>query len=97
MQLQESTIDLVDDTDGLDTLTKGLAKHSLSLDADTFDTVDDDQGTISDTKSGSDLRREVDVAGRVDQVDQELVSIDLLGDILEIVLVRKMCVQGDGG
>ena len=55
LELEKSTVDLVDDDDGLDTLTKSLAEHSLGLDAHTFDGVDDDERTIGDTKSSSDL------------------------------------------
>ena len=55
LEFEKSTVDLVDDDDGLDTLTKSLAEHSLGLDADTFDGVDDDERTISDTKGSSDL------------------------------------------
>ena len=96
LELEKSTVDLVDDTDGLDTLTKSLAEHSLGLDTDTRNAVDDDKGTVSDTEGSSDLRGEVNVTGRVDQVDQELGTINLLGDILDIILIGKMGVQGDG-
>lgn len=96
LEFEKSTVDLVDDDDGLNTLTESLTKDSLGLHADTLDGVDDDQGTVSDTESSSDLRREIDVTGRVDQVDQELVTIDLLGDILEILLIGQMGIKGDG-
>lgn len=96
LELEQSTVDLVDDTDGLDTLTQGLTQDSLGLDTDTGDTVDDDQGTIGDTEGSSDLGGEVNVSGGVDQVDQELVTIDLLGDVLDILLIRQVSVQGDG-
>jgi hypothetical protein len=56
LQLEKSTVDLVDNDDGLDTLTKSLSEHSLGLDADTFYGVDDDKRTIGDTESGGDLR-----------------------------------------
>ena len=49
LQLEQSAVDLVDDDDGLDTLTKSLAEHSLSLDANTFDGVDNDERSVSDT------------------------------------------------
>lgn len=97
LQLEQSTVDLVDDQDGLDTLGQGLTQDSLGLDTDTGDTVDDDQGTISDTQGSGDLRREINVTGGVDQVDQELRAVDLLGDLLEILLVGELGVQGDGG
>ena len=96
LELEQSTVDLVDDQDGLDTLGQGLTKDSLGLDTDTGDTVDDDQGTVSDTQSSSDLRREINVTGGIDQVDQELGTIDLLGDLLEILLIGELGVEGDG-
>jgi hypothetical protein len=72
LELEERTIDLVDDDDGLDALTESLAKHGLGLDAHTLDGVDDDESTIGDTESSSDLGREINVTGRVDQVDKEV-------------------------
>jgi hypothetical protein len=97
LKLKESTIDFVDDDDRLDTLTKGLTKDGLGLNTDTFDTVDDNKSAISDTKSSCDLRGEINVARRIDQIDQELVTLNLLGDIFQIFLVRQVCVQRDGG
>lgn len=96
LELEKSTVDLVDDKDGLDTLTKSLAEHSLGLNADTLDGVDDDESTVSDTESGSDLRREINVTGGVDQVDQELVLLGGDGNVLEVVLVLELGVEGDG-
>ena len=96
LELEKSTVDLVDDDNGLDTLTESLAEHSLGLDADTFYGVDDDKGTVSDTEGSSDLRREVNVTGRVDQVDQEVVLGDLDGDVLKVLLILELGVQGDG-
>jgi hypothetical protein len=37
------------------------------------------------------------VTGRVDQVDQEVVLLGLDGDVLEVVGVEELGVQGDGG
>lgn len=96
LELEKSTVDLVDDNNGLDALTESLAEHSLGLDAHTFDGVDDDKGTIGDTESGSDFRGEINVTRRVDQVDQELVLLGLDGDVLEVLGVLKLGEQGDG-
>jgi hypothetical protein len=74
LKFEKSTINLVDDNNGLDTLGQSLTQDSLSLDADTFDTVNDDESTISDTESSSDFRREINVPGGIDQVDQESVT-----------------------
>jgi hypothetical protein len=95
LEFQQRTVDLVDDTDRLDTLTKSLTQHSLGLDTHTGNTVDDDQGTVGDTERSSDLGREVDVTGGVDQVDQELVTLRLLLDVLDVLGI-ELGVQGDG-
>lgn len=63
LKFEKSAVDLVDDNDGLDTLTKGLTKHSLGLHADTFDGVDDNESTVGNTESSGNLRREVNVTG----------------------------------
>jgi len=70
LEFDEGTIELVDEQDRLDTFSESLTQDGFSLDTDTFDTVDDDEGTIGDTESGSDFRGEIDVTGRIDQVDQ---------------------------
>lgn len=78
LELQQSTIDFVDDADGLDTLSKSLTEDSLGLNANTFDTVDDDKSTVGDTESSSDFRGEIDVTRGVDQVDQKVIAFGLL-------------------
>lgn len=78
LELEKSTIDLVDDNNGLDALTKSLTKDGLGLDADTLDGVDDNESTIGDTEGSSDFGREINVTGGVDQVDQEILACDVL-------------------
>ena len=63
LELEKSAVDLVDDKDGLDALTESLTEHGLGLNADTLDGVDDDESTVSDTESGGNLRREINVTG----------------------------------
>jgi hypothetical protein len=96
LELEKSTVDLVDDDDGLDALTKGLTQHGLGLDADTFYGIDDDEGTVSDTEGSGDLGREINVTGRVNQVDQEVVLLDLYGDVLEVLRIDELSIQRDG-
>jgi len=97
LELEKSTVDLVDDDNRLDTLTKSLTQDSLGLDAHTFDSVDDDESTISDTESSSDLRREIDVTRRVNEVDQEILALGLLAnDVLDILGIVEVTVQSDG-
>lgn len=98
LKLEKSTVDLVDDDDGLDALTKGLSEHSLGLDTDTLDGVDDDESTIGDTESSGNLRGEIDVTGGVNQVDEEVLAVGLLAnDVGNIVVLGELAVQGDGG
>jgi len=75
LELKNDTIDLVDHENGLDTLSESLTQDSLGLDTDSFDTVDDDESTIGHTKSSSNLRGEIDMSGRINQVDKEHVSL----------------------
>jgi hypothetical protein len=51
-----------------------LTQNSLGLDTDTVNGVNDDKGTIGDTESSSNFRREIDVPGGINQVDQEFVT-----------------------
>lgn len=95
LELKKSTVDLVNDTDWLDTFGKSLSQDGLGLDTDTRNTVDDDKGTVSDTEGSSDFGREIDVTRRVNQVNQELVTLDLLGDILEVILINELGVKRD--
>jgi len=53
LKLEKSTVDLVDDDNRLDALTKSLTEHSLGLDTDTLDGVDDNESTIGDTECSS--------------------------------------------
>lgn len=55
LKLEKSAIDLVDNDNGFDTLTESLTEHSLGLDAHTFDSVDDNEGTVGDTEGSSDF------------------------------------------
>ena len=96
LKFEQSSIDLVDDDNRLDTLTKSLSKHGLGLDTDTLDGVHDDEGTIGGSESCSDFGREIDVTWRVDQVDQELVAGNLLGDVLQVIFILQLAVQRDG-
>jgi hypothetical protein len=97
LELEKSTVDLVDDDDWLDTLTKSLSKDGLGLDTDTLNGVDDNESTIGDTESSGNLRREINVTWGIDQVDQEVGTLGLLAnDVLDVVLILELTVQGDG-
>jgi len=93
LQFQENTVHLVDHKNGLDTLTESLTQHGLGLDTHTLNTIDDDQGTISDTESSRHLRREIDVAWGIDQVDQETLT-SILGLLSTFLILGELVVQG---
>ncbi|KAH3663650.1 hypothetical protein OGAPHI_005051 [Ogataea philodendri] len=96
LQLQHSSVNLVDNNNWLNSLTKRLSQHSLGLDTHTLNTVNNDQSTVGNSQGGSNFRREVNVTWRIDQVDQELVALGLLLDLLDI-LVLHLREKGDGG
>ena len=79
VELEDVAIKLVDEEDGLDLLSERLAEHSLSLHGDTLNRVDDDDGTVGDAKGSGDLRREVNVSGRVDKVDVVGLALVVVG------------------
>jgi hypothetical protein len=90
LEFQKGAIKLVDGHDRDDSLGKSLTEHSLSLDRHTFDTVDDDKATISDTKGSSDLRREINVTRGVNQVKEEITAlrVAILGEGLDLVFLE---------
>lgn len=88
---------LVDNNYRLDTLAKGLTKHSLGLDAHALDGVDDDKRTIGDTESSSDFGREVNVTRRVDEIDQKVLAVGFLADnVLDVLGIGETVVKSDG-
>ena len=97
LELEEGAVHLVHEEDGLDALGDGLAQHRLRLHAHARDAVDDDEGAVGDAQGGRHLGREVDVAGRVDQVDEEVAVVLLLLLLDELVVFRAhLVVQRDG-
>eukprot|EP00043_Microstomoeca_roanoka_P011771 m.111338 g.111338 ORF g.111338 m.111338 type:complete len:377 (-) comp15293_c0_seq1:145-1275(-) len=96
LELEKSAVHLVHEKNGLDALSNGLTEHSLGLHAHTRDAIDDDKSTIGNTESSSHFRGEIDVSGRVNEVDQESVTLDLGLDEGHVLLL-KLVVQGDGG
>mmetsp|Transcript_24571 Transcript_24571/g.51123 ORF Transcript_24571/g.51123 Transcript_24571/m.51123 type:complete len:245 (-) Transcript_24571:46-780(-) len=77
LKFEKGTIDLVDHEHGFDTFGNSLTKNSFGLDTDTVNGINNDQSTISHTKGGSNLRREINVTRTVNQVDQVRVLRNL--------------------
>jgi len=93
LELKQSTVNLVHHKTGLDTLTDGLAKDSLGLDAHSVDGIDDNEGSISHTEGSSDLRGEVNVTRGVNKVDQITISGDL-NVLVGVDGVGKLLIHG---
>ena len=62
-------VHLVDEADARDAVLVGLAPDRLRLRLDARDGIEDDHATVQDAQRPLDLDGEVDVAGRVDDVD----------------------------
>jgi hypothetical protein len=87
LQLQDTTIDLVQEQTGHDTFLERLTKDGLGLDGATFNAIDDNDGTISDTKSGGDLGGKINMPWGIDQVNQvhlclEMGTTGIVGEII---------------
>mmetsp|Transcript_7359 Transcript_7359/g.19091 ORF Transcript_7359/g.19091 Transcript_7359/m.19091 type:complete len:513 (-) Transcript_7359:103-1641(-) len=82
LELEESTVELVDSDNGDNSLTKSLTKHGLSLHAHTLDAIDHNKGTVGDTESGSYFRGEINMTGGINQVNKEIVALRALGGLL---------------
>ena len=96
LELEVGAVKLVDRHDRLDTLGESLAEHGLGLHRYALDTVDDDKGTVSNAKSRSHLGGEVNVTRGVDEVDEELAALRVLGHALVRDLLRvDLVVEGD--
>ena len=70
-------VHLVDEADARHVVTVGLPPHRLGLRLDARDPVEHDDAAVEHAQGALDLDREVDVAGRVDEVD--LVALPLGG------------------
>ena len=77
VEFEKAPVDLVDDDDWLDPFGKSLTENGLGLDANAFNAVDDDEGTIGNTKGSSNFGGEVNMSWGVDKVDKETVTLGL--------------------
>ena len=55
LEFEDTSVNLVDEENGLDLLSESLSEHGFGLDANSFDVIDDDEGTISNSESSSDF------------------------------------------
>jgi len=61
LKLEDTSINLVDHEYWLNLFSECLSQHGLSLDGDTLNVIDDDEGTIGDSEGSGDFGREIDV------------------------------------
>ena len=69
VEVRAELVHLVDEADARDVVLVGLAPDGLGLGLDAFLAVEDGDGAVEHAQGAFDLDGEVDVAGRVDQVD----------------------------
>ena len=69
LEVGADAVHLVDEADARHVVLVGLAPHRLGLRLDTGDRVEHRDRAVEDAQRPLDLDREVDVAGRVDDVD----------------------------
>ena len=74
LKFVDETVDLVDEQHRLDLLLEGLAHHGLGLRHGAFDRTGEDETAVNRTHGTGHVATEVDVAGGVDEVDQEIVA-----------------------
>ena len=93
LQLQQGTVDLVHHENGLDTLTNGLTQDSFGLHTHSVNGIDNDKGTVRDTKRSRNFGRKVNVTGTVNQVDQVRVLGNLDIGILFLCFLHFVFVR----
>jgi len=82
LKFEDTSINLVDHENWDDLLTESLSEDSLGLYGSTFDIVDDDKSTISNSEGSGDFSGEINVTGGVDEVDEETFGgLGLIHDI----------------
>ena len=61
LELEDTSINLIDHEDWLNLFSESLSQDGLSLDGDTLNVIDDDESTIGDSEGSGDFGREIDV------------------------------------
>ena len=72
LEVRADAVHLVDEADARHAVLVGLAPHGLGLRLDAGDRVEHGDRAVEDAQRALDFGREVDVAGRVDDVDAVL-------------------------
>ena len=72
LEIGPFAVQLVDEGDPRDVVLVGLTPDRLALSLDALPGAEDDDGAVQHAQAAFDFGREVDVAGRVDQVDVDI-------------------------
>ncbi|KAL2527997.1 Uncharacterized protein Fot_20598 [Forsythia ovata] len=83
LELKEKPVHLVNRQERSNPFSKSLSDDSFSLDAHTFNTVNHDKSTISDTLSSYHFEREVNLPKRINKIDEVLITISLSCEALQ--------------
>ncbi len=76
VRLGARAVDLVDEDQGRDVESLQGAKQQRRLRLDAFDCGDNQDGSVEHAEDAFDLRDEVRVAGRVDEIDREITNLE---------------------
>ena len=76
LKFVDETIHLVDEQNRLDLLFEGLANHCFCLGHGSFNRTSKNEAAVNSTHGTCDVATKVDVAWRIDEVDQVVCSLD---------------------
>ena len=74
-EIRPDDVHLVDEDEPRHPILVGLPPHGFRLGLDAFLGVEDDDAAVEDAQAAFDLGGEIDVAGRVDQVDGAVAPV----------------------
>ena len=89
LEVGAGAVHLVDEADARDVVAVGLAPDGLGLRLDAGDGVEDRDGAVEHAQRPLDLDREVDVAGRVDDVDPVVLPLQVVA--AEVIVMPRSC------
>ena len=75
LEVGADAVELIDEAHPRNFVLVGLAPDGFALGFNAFDRAEHDDGAIQDAEAALDLGREIDVAGRVDQVDRVVLPL----------------------
>jgi hypothetical protein len=89
LEVRADAVHLVDEGDARDAVLVGLAPDRLGLRLDAGDGVEQRDGAVEHAQRALDLDREVDVAGRVDDVDPVVAPLAVVA--ADVIVMPRSC------